>query len=175
MSNRRELGYVSGGAAAASSALVLIGSGTLSGSDTTFSSVFSATYNNYLVLIDDVYTTTGNPNIGVQIGTLTSGYNIGAGRSTATGDAFWQGSASGTMVKMGSAYNGPTSSFHINIMNPFLTVPKRVFGTSVTSDDQIYFYGANSDTTSFTDFKILLTSENFAGTRSVRIYGYALS
>ena len=164
-------------AAPAAGALTLVGSGTLSGSDTTFGSVFRATYNNYLVLIDDVYADAGNPNIGLQIGTLVSGYNAGGGRTTPTTDGFWSGSASGTNVKMGSAYSGSgnATSFHINIMNPFLTVPKRVFGTSVVSDDQIYFYGSNSDTTSFTDFKILLTSNNFAGTRSVRIYGYALS
>ena len=162
---------------APSSSLTLVGSGTLSGTDTTFGSVFSATYNNYLVLVDDVYANTGNNAIGLQLGTVVSGYNVGGGRTTPTGDGFWQGSATSTTVTMGNAYNGATNatSFHINIMNPFLTVPKRVFGTSVTSDDQIYFYAANTDTTSLTSFKILLSANNFAGTRSVRIYGYALS
>jgi hypothetical protein len=164
-------------AAPPASALTLVGSGTLSGTDTTFSSVFSATYNNYLVLIDDVYANTGSNAIGLQLGTLVSGYNAGGGRTTATTDGFWQGSATSTTVRMGTAFSSAAdaTSFHINIMNPYLTVPKRVFGTSVTSDDQIYFYAANSDTTSFTDFKILLAANNFAGTRSVRIYGYALS
>jgi len=163
-----------------SSALTLVGSGTLSGSSTTFSNVFSATYQNYLVLINDVYGSTGSAQVGIQIGSVTSNYNTGGSRTTATSSVFWQGSTSSSSIKMGTAYNNSpvdATSFQINIMNPFLTVRKRIFGTSVASDEMIQFFGALDSTTSMTDFTILMVSNSFnsGGTNSVRIYGYALS
>jgi hypothetical protein len=163
-----------------SSALTLIGSGTLSGSSTTFTSVFSATYENYLVLVNDVYGTSASVQVGLQLGGITTGYNTGGDRTEATASGFWAGSGNQDSVRMGNAFNNypeGATSFNINIMNPFLSVRKRVFGTSVTSDDMIQFYGALDSTTSMTDFTIFVVSNSFnsGGTNSVRIYGYALS
>jgi hypothetical protein len=167
-------------AAPPASALTLVGSGTLSGSSTTFSSVFSATYENYLVLVNDVYATSASVSVGIQIGGITTGYNYGQDRTTATGSAFNAGSTNESSIIMGTAFNNypvGATSFNINIMNPFLSVRKRIFGTSVTSDDMIQFYGALDSTSSMTDFTILTTSNSFAsgGTNTVSIYGYALS
>jgi len=61
------------GVAASAGALVRVGGGTLSGASTTFSSVFSATYDSYLILVAGVYGST-SANINLKLGSTATGY-----------------------------------------------------------------------------------------------------
>jgi hypothetical protein len=170
------------------SALVLIGSGTLSGSSTTFSSVFSATYDNYLVTIDQYGGNAASPTVGLQIGGITSGvYEYGSYRgqpSSSAGNFYnvWNGSTTGTSILIGNAYNYASAldfaTSTINILNPFKSFGTSVFGNTITGgDDAFEFWGRVQDTTSATSFTLLTSSASFSATPSntVRIYGYANS
>ena len=170
------------------SALVLIGSGTLSGSSTTFSSVFSATYDNYLVTIDQYGGNAASPTVGLQIGGITSGvYEYGSYRgqpSSSAGNFYnvWNGSTTGTSILIGNAYNYASAldfaTSTINILNPFKSFGTSVFGNTITGgDDAFNFWGRVQDTTSATSFTLLTSTASFSASPSntVRIYGYANS
>jgi hypothetical protein len=173
---------------AVSSAFTFIGSGTLSGSSTTFSSVFSATYDNYLVTIDQYAGNAANPTVGLQIGGITTGvYEYGSYRGQPSSSAnnfynVWNGSTTGTSILIGNAYSYATTTDFatttINILNPFRTFGTSVFGNTITGgDDAFDFWGRVQDTGSATSFTLLTSSASFSATPSntVRIYGYANS
>ena len=173
---------------AVSSAFTYIGSGTLSGSSTTFSSVFSATYDNYLVTIDQYAGNAANPTVGLQIGGITSGvYEYGSYRGQPSSSAnnfynVWNGSTTGTSILIGNAYNYATTTYFatttINILNPFRTFGTSVFGNTITGgNDAFDFWGRVQDTNSATSFTLLTSSASFSATPSntVRFYGYANS
>ena len=172
---------------AVSSALTFIGTGTLSGSSTTFSSVFSATYDNYLVTIDACAGNAATVNLGLRIGGVTgSVYKFGEYRGQAgTGAAdFYNvdaGDPAATSFTIGELYSDATAanfySAVINILNPFGTIGTSVFGNGVTGVDARLFWGRMADTTSRTSFTLFTQSGSFSATPSntVRIYGYALS
>jgi hypothetical protein len=170
------------------SALVLIDSGTLSGSSTTFSSAFSADYDNYLITIDQYGGNAASPNVGLQIGGITSGvYEYGSYRgqpSSSAGDFYnaWNGSTTGTSILIGNAYNYASAldfaTSTINILNPFKSFGTSVFGNTITGgDDAFNFWGRVQDTTSATSFTLLTSTASFSASPSntVRIYGYANS
>ena len=170
------------------SALVYIGQGTLSGSSVTFSSVFSATYDNYLITIDQYAGNASSPTVGLQIGGITSGvYEYGSYRGqpgSGAGNQYvaWNGSTTATSILIGNAYNYSTTTDFatstINILNPFKSYGTSVFGNTITGgDDAFEFWGRVQDTTSATSFTLLTSSASFSASPSntVRFYGYANS
>lgn len=167
-----------------SSALTYIGQGTLSGSSTTFSSVFSATYNNYLITADEIYGTS-QVEFGLQIGGVTSAdYSYGTYRgqnNTSAGSFYnvWNGSATATDIRLGNAYSTQTNSgsLYLNIVNPFRALETRVFGTFTDGNDGFIFQGSLKLATSYTSFTLLTASSSFNASASniVRFYGYANS
>jgi voltage-gated potassium channel Kch len=160
-----------GPAPAVSSALTYVGGGALSGASITFSNVFSATYDNYLVIIANAIGT-GSPTIKATLGAITTGYIAG---SAVNGGAFGY-SASQAFWDFG--YCGDGSDYvvtQMTLVNPFLTQKKIAFGNNIYSTNLYYqLTGTNSSTTSCTSLT-LTTSANTFTAGNARIYGYSNS
>ena len=168
--------YYPSAVTAAPSALVRIGGGTLSGASTTFSSVFSATYQAYLVTFTNVLGTAAD-DFNLQLGATSTGYYFGGfGVPPSGAGANLQGSnVSGFRVSTTSTtkYTGG----NLWLWNPFLSV-ETTYQTVRINPDTIGnmgpIQGFLNNTTSYTAFTMLMASGSFsAGT--VNIYGLALS
>jgi hypothetical protein len=162
---------------AATSALTFIASGSLSGTSTTFSNAFSATYDNYLVNINSFTGSSGYPEIKLTFGSATTNYSYSNMYSNATaGWTFSSGSASAAFIYLNQLQNISIQSNTIRIMSPFMTEKTTVLseGMAYTASQWEYTAGAQFDATSFTSFTIASsTAATLSGT--VRIYGYANS
>ena len=165
------------------SALVRIGGGTLSGTSTVFSNVFSATYNNYLVTFNSVAIDASTPYLRIKIaGTSihnfavldarSSGYNENPEVASVADD-----SAGINLAILDVAATTKTSG-SIFITSPFLTDKTGVNGSFSAGQNTIRFYNVNGivkSTASYTDFTIdNTTAQTFTG-GIVNIYGYTLS
>jgi hypothetical protein len=155
----------------ASSGLTYVGGGALSGASITFSNVFSATYDNYLVIISNA-TATGSPTIKGTIGAITTGYIAG---SSTNGSAVGY-SASQAFWDFG--YCGAGSDYvvtQMTLINPFLTEKKIAFGDHIYSANLYYqLTGTNSSTTSCTSLTLTASANTFTA-GNARIYGYSNS
>ena len=164
-------------APAVSSALTFIASGSLSGTSTTFSNAFSATYDNYLVNINALTGSSGYPEVKLTFGAATSNYsycNMYANALAAW--SFGTGSASAAFIYVNQLQNTTIQSNTIRIMSPFMTEKTTVLceGLAYTASQWQYTGGAQFDATSFTAFTLASsTAATLSGT--VRIYGYANS
>jgi len=160
---------------ATAGALVRVGGGSLSGSTTTFSSVFSSTYDAYKIVVSNAAFSAG------AYAYLTLG-------ATATGYLNWNPGATTAGVYSGNFGGGPTSSFavafasttdagfSVEITNPNLAKRTYVTGgflldgsTNVAGP----VMGVLQNTTQYTAFTFTTSSGNLTGT--CNIYGYALS
>ena len=171
-----------GPAAAASSGLTWIASQTLSGASTTFSNVFSATYDNYLITINNFSLTSGGGSaVNMRIGGETSNYSVGVwyGEYNSAGiNGLEFGSASTSSWRIGSPAGTGIDELSCNqimLFNPFKT-KRTVFqnmNTNAIATLQIGT-GTQSSQSSFTAFTILASASTFNG-GLVNVYGYALS
>ena len=162
--------------AVGASGLVRVGGGTLSGASTTFSSVFSATYQAYLVTFTNVLGTAAD-DFNLQLGATSTGYYFGgAGAPPSGSGSNIQGSnVSGFRVSTASTtkYTGG----NLWLWNPFLSVETTYQTVRINPDttgNMAPIQGFLNNTTSYTAFTMLMASGSFsAGT--VNIYGLALS
>jgi hypothetical protein len=151
---------------AAGAGLVRVGGGTLSGSSVAFNNVFSATYDNYLVVVSDL-TAAGNFWTTVQMGATTTGY-----LSSSNLTAPYSATSNWNETIYGSSNGGAGM---LLIGNPFLAKATTCSGTTTTmtaSGGSGVFSGYLNNSTSYTGFTLAGTTFT-AGT--VNIYGYALS
>jgi len=152
--------------------LILISTTSFSGvASQPINDVFSATYDNYRILINATTLT----------GTLTMRYRVaGADNSTSNykmdlyGTTLWTNSAYGGYQESGStnfnvlAETSP-SSISLDILNPFATQKTFLHGQTSQNDRTRSWQGIFDATTSFTGFTLLPTT-NITGT--VSVYGY---
>jgi hypothetical protein len=162
--------------AVGASGLVRVGGGTLSGASTTFSSVFSATYQAYLVTFTNVLATTAD-DFNLQLGATTTGYYYGGAGSAPTGAvAVLQGSnvASFRMSTTGTTkYTGG----NLWLYNPFLSVETTYQTVRINPDtggNMVTIQGFLNNQTSYTAFTMAMNTGNFTS-GTVNIYGLALS
>jgi hypothetical protein len=145
---------------------------------TNISSIFSATYDNYRILVNIAQNSTFSANyIQLRIGatTVTNNYDrrgvfLNSG-STVSGS----GTAAESTLLIGQTGNGGRSFHTIDFANPFLTVP--TIGTVVAADNEsgggrdmflssIY----NSNSTSYDSLVLGCSAGTITGT--IRVYGY---
>jgi hypothetical protein len=144
--------------------LVRVGGGTLSGSTTTFSNVFSATYDNYLVLCSNWGTAA---EWDFYLDGQTSGYTYGTTFLTTSSTGFQSGSASASAIRV---IGGVTAGTLCSILlgNPFASARKYFQYYNVTT--ALYNgFATNSSTTSRTG--LVFAGSSMSGT--VDIYGYS--
>lgn len=162
-----------------SSALTLVGSATLSGSSTKITSVFSATYDNYLVSISDCKLSSSAGYIGFNLlsgsTSITTGYSgflIYYKNSTQVGLDDPSSTNWSESWYQNSANNSQAGQFQV--LQPFLAT-STWFNTSTFIQGNFgrTFNGQNSNATSYDGIEI--TQANSFSSGKVRIYGYALT
>jgi len=163
--------------AAGSGGLVRVGGGALSGSSTAFTSVFSATYDAYKIVISNA-ATSGNASITLIFGATTAGYYYSTPMAAWAGSYSTAGGAGSNAASWAyvAAANADTFGTTLEIVNPFLTSRTHYSSTPVVSGSNAAFGvggGYLNNTTSYTGFTLAATIGNLTGT--CNIYGYALS
>jgi len=162
---------------AVSSGLTYVGGGSLSGTSTTFSSAFSATYDNYLVTVNSIGCSSATPVLLLTLGAATANYVYSQMFANATASwAFSAGSSSASSIELNQLQNTTIQSAFMQIMSPFLSEKTTVLsqGLNYTASQWNYTAGAHTGATSFTSFTLASsTAATLSGT--VRIYGYANS
>ena len=159
-------------------ALVRVGGGTLSGSSTAFTNVFSATYDAYKIVISNA-ATTGNAAITLIFGATTAGYYYSTPMSTFTDGSYNTSGGAGSNVASWAylaASNAATFGTTLEILNPFLASRTHYSSTPVVAGSNTAFGvggGYLNNTTSYTGFTLGASTGNLTGT--CNIYGYALS
>lgn len=157
------------------SALVRVGGGSLSSTSTTFTSVFSSTYNNYKIILSDM-TGSGTGYLAFRFGTTSANYYYGAPIFQYTGAT---SQVSGSNVSFIRFMNNATTSgggASIEVQNPNLAVKSNAQILAAWTDTggyAQYTAGFLNDSTQYTSFTILAESGNLTGTCDV--YGYTLS
>jgi len=163
---------------ATSGALVRVGGGTLSGSSTTFSNVFSATYDSYLILVAGVYGSSSQ-NINVKLGSTTTGY-YWARNLTLTGSTTSISGAANTSNFDDMGASGATlansTALQFYLHNPFATQQTNLSWVH-WGDSNYYGVGAGQlrNSTSYTAFTISLGGGATFSGGTVNVYGYSLS
>ena len=154
--------------------LVRVGGGSLSGSTTTFSSVFSSSYDAYRIVLSNV-TFTANSYAYMRLGSTTSGY-VNYNPAVSSGGTYTS-AFSGQGGTFWAPFYQQATDFGatVDIINPNLA--KRTFITGGFGVDTTYgamtHMGSLDNTTQYTAFTLYTSSGTFTGT--VNVYGYALS
>ena len=166
--------------AASSGALVLVKSQTIGSavSSVAVTNAFSATYDNYKIMISGG-ASSANSWLGLQLGATTTGYYWGrAGASYASGSDSNDQLANGASFT-DIAYTGTTGglAFNCELINPYLAKKTGIgwFNMMLVSG-QAGGAGAGflDNTTSYTDFTITVHTGTITG-GEIRVYGYAMS
>jgi len=139
--------------------------------------VFSTTYDNYLILIDQVGTAdsdtnwrfrvsgsdNSNANYQFQFTDIQTVSSFGSNRTT-----------NGTSGRVASLNNANRNRNEVTVYSPFLTQTTAWFSTGQKTDgttpSTTFYSGVFNATTSFTGFTMLPQSGTFTGT--VSVYGY---
>jgi len=160
---------------AAAGALVRVGGGTLSLSSTAFSSIFSATYDAYKIVVSNL-DCSASDNQTLQLGSTTTGYYfaIPSSNPSSTFSGLYNSNvASFTLTYAAASVVG---GYVLDIVNPFLTARTIIHGNGVqmlTNGNLGSVSGWLNNATSYTAFTLAPASGTFTGT--VNVYGYSLS
>jgi len=157
--------------------LVLLNTTSFSGvASQSINDVFSATYNHYLIIIDDLIRNTGGA-LDIYLRLRVSGTDSTTGYYYAQGYSLFASDTSGTgRVNNGGQFTaGGCSSTQrgfsmIWLQNPFLAKQTGYQSIQTRQDAGAYSGGYNSATTSYTGFSIVPDSNNLSG--SVSTYGF---
>jgi hypothetical protein len=139
------------------------------------SDVFSATYENYRVIVSGG-SASATISVNLQIGAAATAYYGGSIRVTQASVSSAEGQSNATSYEIGrfaSASNQP--SLTLDILAPFLTTRTSFFATSVNGDTTAaggarWNSGYLNNTTSYTSFTLSYTGTITGGT--VYVYGY---
>jgi hypothetical protein len=143
-------------------------------SSVTVTGAFSATYENYRIIVSGGVASTAIP-IDFRCGTTTTGY-MWAGSFAGVSGSGGFGDPSASSIRTGEAdTNSLRSSF--DVLNPFDAKYTSVlggFGYSIGNENMRTFTGILKDTTSYTSFTIVGTGGTMTG-GTIYVYGYGAS
>jgi hypothetical protein len=160
-------------APAASTGLTLITATTLSGSSTTVTSAFSATYDNYRIYIYDVINTNGAAHKFV-LGSTTTNYEFTEMYCNNASAWTFASSSPNSSFQVSPANTVDQVSVIIDVSMPFLSRPTGFISMSTGySTERDMTIGVQDSTTSFTSFTYSTTVGTFTG--NVKVYGFANS
>jgi len=142
-------------------------------SSVTVTDAFSATYDNYLIVVSDGSGST-NSNTQMTLGSTTAGYYqsgpyLSLTSSTVNGHNINNGSN-----WSGTYYSTTAHSGHINLQNPFLaknTTMNSVLIGANSSNFVANYSGFLNNTTSYTAFTLTAAGGTMTG-GTIRVYGY---
>lgn len=159
------------------SGLVRVGGGALSSSATTFSDVFSATYDAYQIVLTNLVGST-SVSLTLTFGATTTGYYGGYVGIANDGTVAGYGANNAAGITRGIRAATTGGGAVVNVQNPFLTqrtfwqVSGRDVNTSAGSDNALGA-GFVDNATSYTAFTLTIGGGTCTGT--CNIYGYTLS
>jgi hypothetical protein len=157
------------------SALVRVGGGALSSTSTTFTSVFSSTYNNYKIILSDL-TGSANGFIAFRFGTATTNYYYGAPIFTYTGSTSQVSGSNTSVIRFMNINATSGGSATIEVQNPNLAIKSNaqiMAAWPETAGYAQFTAGFINDSTQYTSFTIAAETGTLTGTCDV--YGYTLS
>lgn len=157
------------------SALVYIGGGALSGASTTFSNVFSATYDNYQIQLSNITTASSPGKFRMRLGSGTAhAFNLQFIATTSAGNMSADSSASsGNFFNIDAGYTQKGGV--INLNSPFLSTFTTASSLNQTQSEFYLMSGIETSSTSFTDITFSnVNAVNFNG-GTVKIFGYTNS
>lgn len=157
------------------SALVRVGGGSLSSTATTFTSVFSSTYNNYKIILSNL-TGSGNGFIAFRFATVTTGYYYGAPIFSYAGATSQVSGSNSSVFRFMNINATSGGSAVIEVQNPNLAVKSNfncLAAWPETSGYAQFTAGWINDSTQYTSFTIAAETGTLTGTCDV--YGYTLS
>lgn len=176
--------YFPDAATVSAGGLVRIGSASLSANPTNITNVFSTTYKNYKIVIDNaVATARGYMSFRIGANVSSSIYYYSGIARISDGTTANLESNGGTLVRLGNWENATTANIRamgatIEIQNPFETINttfQTLFGGgSIAASWAGNTGGLVNDTTSYTGFSIGAESGTFTS-GTVTVYGYANS
>lgn len=142
-------------------------------SSVTVTGAFSATYDNYLLLMSGGAASAGS-NTQLKIGSATANYNSANVGLTYAGAASNLNSASATNFPSVGVTSPTIFRLHVNIESPFLAKNTMISYHLLGSGNMQFGGGALLDTTSHTDFTLSPTAQTWTG-GTIYVYGYGAS
>jgi hypothetical protein len=142
-------------------------------SSVTVTDAFSATYDNYLIIVSSGSGSV-NSNTQLTLGSTASGYYLGGYYLTTTSATLNGYNTSNTTFWSGTYYSTTAHSGHINLQNPFLTKNTTFNSILIGASTSNYFAnytGYLNDTTSYTAFTLTAAGGTLTG-GTIRVYGY---
>ena len=145
----------------------------------TVSGAFSATYDNYKISISGGLGS-ASANLGIQLGSTTTGYYYGYSRTTSYTSATYDGQVASNTSAFLEVGFGSTNSLVMNVelLNPNLAKPTFINFSYLRSDTTAVGPGAGagflSGTTQYTAFTITPSVGTITG-GTIRVYGYSNS
>jgi len=140
----------------------------------TVSDVFSATYQNYRILLSNI-DASGNTYIGIRFSGSGSGataYKRVLYSGGYTGGALGgTTSASANLIQVGLSGTNSDTSISFDVLNPFGSAPTGVVGLSIGNGGMTWAGGLTTADVSETGFTILPDSGTLTG-GTIKVYGY---
>ena len=149
--------------------------GTTVGS-VTVSDVFSATYDNYKIIVTEGATSAASANLAFKLGATTTGYYWAHNAFTFANADLSIGAANQANWRAGAG-SPKILSMKIDIFSPFLSEETSFSGqyqVPTTTGNSVNNGGFLDNTTSYTDFTITPSTGTLTG-GTIRVYGYANS
>jgi hypothetical protein len=141
----------------------------------TVTGAFSATFDEYLITITGGVNPDGGANIGLQLGATTSGYAFAGFRATLNAASLTgEGSANQPNFPRVARTGTDGYSSQTRISQPFNSAPTFIFAQttpSSSSDSMSYLHGVLNNSTSYTDFTLILNFGSLTG-GTINVYGY---
>jgi hypothetical protein len=138
----------------------------------TVADAFSADYDNYKIVISGVTCSGNQPALRMQLGATTSGYAFGGFElSYAVGSLNASFAASGSVWYLGNFGNATSMSSTVEIQRPFAAQNTNYNATAGSTNWSVVQNGYLNNTTSYTDFTILLSGGTMTG-GTIFVYGY---
>ena len=165
--------FQANGVAASASGLTLIKTQTIG---TTVSSVevtgaFSATYDNYQILISGGLGSVDTADLKLTLGATVTGYNDQIVGAQYTTSGTFAGGTNGSSFRYAGTSNGATLFMNAFLENPFLTKVTLLNCAFVTSSIAGSGFGYLANSTSYTAFTITPSSGTITG-GTIRVYGF---
>jgi hypothetical protein len=142
-------------------------------SSVTVTDAFSATYENYKIVVSGGAASIGDRNFNLKLGASTSGYNYvlmyGAYANTSVNSQPLQNGSAFNYMGAGNGSDG--LSMNCDVINPFLakwtTVRADLHGASISG----MITGIHKSATSYTDFTLTTNEGTWTG-GTIYVYGY---
>lgn len=142
-------------------------------SSVTVTGAFSATYDNYKIIVSGG-TSSGGGNMAIKLGAATTGHNGVLTYTSFTGGAtnIATNNNDGYFSYIGYALS---SNLFVNfdLDSPFLAKPTKVFSQYATASTAGVYSGMHSGATSFTSFDLIASTGTVTG-GTIFVYGYGM-